>query len=444
MLSVIRSGLFFSLTLVSLASAANAGSSPYVVLQDDGTIEMTKYDSSAHVARIEDKLFALYAAAGQPLPEILSVWTTFPFDGNTVGTYFDPFGADVKGIGLEAFFRPDGILRSPKPPLRCILFHNTVLKLRERAASAKAPEEGYANYLFLLEASHNWGPALRVPGPTPDELIGFPFHWSFFMDAGGSPAGGNQWKDNGDGTFTTIAAKPSAIVYSKLDLYLMGLAMPDEVPAFGVLEGAVVPATPTDPLLGGAYAAHSFPWFDDSSALTVTATRKTFTIDDVIATNGPRAPAFGASPTSWKLGVVLLTSKTDTAESTAAATKIFDSIALGLAPAFNAATSGRGTLEIVTRGVEMGSGGADGGGITDAASAGGAAAGGAGAGGAAGSSSAAPDAGSTAAPASTDGGGCACRAEATHELNGSTAAWLLAGALVVIGRGRRARNPRIR
>jgi MYXO-CTERM domain-containing protein len=363
--------LFVAASLGLLAASASAAPPPYVVLQDDGTIEKTNFDTQAHAAVVEKKLFALYAAAGQPIPEILSVWTTFPFSGNTISTIFDPKGLDVKGIGIEAYYPPDGTFTSPKPPLRSILFHNTILKLKERAAKQSAPEEGFANYLFLLELSHNWGPALRVPGATPDELTGFPFHWSFFMDAGGSPAGGNAWKDNGDGTYTAIAAVPSTLAYSKLDLYMMGLAKADEVPPFGVLEGAMVPATPTDPLWGGVYAAHSFPWFDAAKPFTVTATRKTVTIDDVITATGTRDPAFGASPTSWKLGIVLLTSKSDTAADTAAATQIFDPIAAGLAPAFHAATSGRGTLEIVTHGEEMGSGGAGGAGGSSPVSAGG-------------------------------------------------------------------------
>ena len=62
----------------------------------------------------------------------------------------------------------------------------------------------------------------------------------------------------------------------------MGLAEPSEVPPFGVLVSTTVPGTPTDPFWGGAYAARSFPWFDaQGTPLTVTATRRELTIDDV-------------------------------------------------------------------------------------------------------------------------------------------------------------------
>lgn len=422
---------------LTLAASAGAAPPPYVVLQDDGTIEGTKFDTQAHAKVIEKKLFALYAAAGQPIPQVLSVWTTFPFSGGDyISTIFDPQGLDVKGIGIEAFYPPDGTFTSSKPPLRSVLFHNSILKLKQRAAKQAALEEGFANYLFLLELSHNWGPALRVPGPTPDELTGFPFHWSFFMDAGGSPAGGNQWKDNGDGTYTAIAAVPSTIAYSKLDLYMMGLASAAEVPPFGVLEGVNVPPTTTDPLWGGVYAPHSFPWFDATKSFTVTATRKTVTIDDVITATGTRDPAFGVSPTSWKLGIVLLTSKSDTDADVAAATAIFDPIAAGLAPAFHAATATRGTLEIVTHGLETGAGGAGGSSAVTTGSVGGASA-----------SATTASASTSGAGGGSSGGaedsGCGCRVggEQGSGAPGAAALGLLAAA-VLAARRRRSRGVR--
>ncbi len=377
------------------ASPARADTSPVVVITDtDGFLQKHKLSSTSDLNAMHDKLLELYAATGLELPEIMSVWTTFPLGGGTdgVSTYFDAFAADAKGIGLQSFYPPDGLLTSKKPPLRSILWHNDVTVLSQRANIQKVPVASFGRYLFLLELSHNWGPAAQVPAPNAGELVGFPFHWSFFMDAGGSPAGGNQWKDNGDGTYTTIAADASKLGYSKLDLYLMGLAPASSVPPFGVLENVTVPATPTDPLWQGAYAAHSFPWFDASSSLTVTATRRVLTIDDVVTANGARDPAAGASPTSWKLGVVLLVEGTATADQVAAQKAGFDPIASGFAPAFHEATSGLGTLEVVTHdlGGEGGGGGA--GGASSASS------------GSGGAKSAAGSGGSQAS--SSDGGGC--------------------------------------
>ena len=347
---------FLITALCLLATSAQADPRVFLTLQDDGTIEQRPLKSQADINAIHKKLLALYVATGEPIPEIMSVWTTFSFGQNDVGTIFDVFANDVTGIGLETQYPNKGLKKSSTPPLRSILFHNNVLALADRAPYQNAPLDGYARYLFLLELSHNWGPALQLPlAPLPGgltttagELMGSPLHWSFWMDAGGSPAGGNVWTDNGDGTFTLTAADPKGIQYSLLDLYIMGLAKPEEVPPFGILENTVAPADIQDPLRGGPYAAPSLTYFDTATPFTAKATRRKLTIDDVIKTNGPRLPANDAAQKSWQLGIVLLVSKDDTPDAIAAAQQVFDPIAAACAPAFHAATHERGTLEVVT------------------------------------------------------------------------------------------------
>src|SRR5262245_18577629 len=198
-----------------LAASSTGAAAPYVVLQDDGTIEASAFMTLSDEKKVEAKVLDLYAATGLPMPEILSVWSTFPLGGEIYGTFFDPIGNAVDNIGVP-------LQTSKHPPLLSVLFHNDVTQMAKRAAIVDAPEDGYAQYLFMLELSHNWGPALSLPGAKPNELIGFDYHWSFWMDAGGSPAGGNQWKDNGDGTFTTLPQTPAGVHYSKVDQYIMG------------------------------------------------------------------------------------------------------------------------------------------------------------------------------------------------------------------------------
>jgi hypothetical protein len=335
----------FAFAMLTAGAAEARG--PYVVLHDDGTLSGKVTDPYT----VADALVAQYKKQGAALPDVMSVWTTFPMDKNTTETLFVPESNDVKGIGLDKEYPGDGTFASDHPPIRSLLLHNDVLALADRATKQSAPVDGFAQYLFLLELMHNWGPAARVPaadgGSGADALIGFPFHWSFWMDAGGSPAGGNKWKDNGDGTFTALPQKPSEVAYSKLDLYLMGLADASEVAPFGVLENAVPPATPTDPFTGKALAASSFPWFG-SAPITVTATRRTITIDDVVATNGTRMPAASASPKSFKLGIALVVAANATDKDVAAAEAVFDPIAASLAPAFARATGGRAQMDVVT------------------------------------------------------------------------------------------------
>ena len=424
----------FTLTAaLTLAAAGARADGPYVTLVDDGTIQNHKLKTLSDLKAIEKKVLALYKDAGAPLPEVLSVWSTFDLGGNPVSTIFDPLGAGVKGIGLDDAYPPDGILTSPKPPLQAVLLHNNVLELPARAKLQHVPESGFARYLFLLELSHLFGPALRVPAPSPGALIGFDFHWSFWMDAGGSPSGGNAWKDTGNGTFTALAANPATLGFSMLDLYIMGLATKDEVPPFGVLEAVTPPAGISDPLWGGAYAAHSFPWFDASTNFTVTATRRALIIDEVITANGARDPEAAASPKSWTLGVVLLVSKDDDAAAIGSAQALFDPLASDFAPSFADATMGRGALALVTPPLVEGTGGS--GGTGGAGGAGGATSTG-GAGGA----STATTTSSGSGGGEEEGGDCGCATPGTAPGESMVLVAAIA-ALVAAGRRSARRTP---
>jgi hypothetical protein len=390
--------------VVLLSASAHAGE-PFVVVHDDGTIENNAVQTNADVTKIQAKVLELYAATGAEIPEIMSVWTTFSLGSSAVGTIFDPVSNDVKGIGLGQFYGGDGTFPSDVPPLRSILLHNDVTKLKQRAAVQKAPEEGFAQYLFLLELSHNWGPALKLAAPGTGALIGFPFHWSFFMAAGGSPAGGNLWTDNLDGSFTVVTQKPGEVKCSLLDQYIMGLVPKEDVAPIYVIENAVVPDAPTDPLWGGKFAPHSFPWFNQSEGYTVMGTRRDVAVDEIVTANGERSPVAGQK-TSWTLGIVLIVSGKDDAAAVAADAQLFSPIAGTLAPAFATATDGKGELVVVTDvpPVQTGSGGSGGAGGAMGTGAAGGSGGGGGSGG-----QASTGGGDSGGDGGGSQGGCACR-----------------------------------
>ncbi len=335
--------LTLSVTLLLLASPAFAR--PYVTVHDDGSL--TAFRDTDGADALTSTVLALYQTTGAPMPDVLSVWTNFGVDGNIYETLEVNQSNDVAGIGFDSYFGGNGQFASPTPPLRIILLHNDVTKLTQRAAFQRASTTGFARYLFLLELGHMFGAEVSIPKPNPGELLGSPFHWSFWMDAGGSILGGNQWKDNGDGTFSTVPLTPLTIVYSMLDLYIMGLADSNEVGPFGVLENATVTSGDVDPMTNGAYGAQSFPRFDPTP-LKVTATRRALTVEDIITANGVRMPAHAQAPSSFKVGIMLVLSKNATASDESAAQAILDPIAPTLPQAFNDATLGRGTLTIVT------------------------------------------------------------------------------------------------
>lgn len=344
---------------VAVAAPARADAPrPYLTWEDDGTLKTDFTKTKSSPVAIAKKVLAKYDEAGQPRPEVLSVWTTFPMTGNDIATYIMPLVNDVKGIGMDAEYGGDGTFDKKVGGVRAVLLHNNVNVLDKRAKQSGAPSaEGFAEYLFLLELSHVWGPAARLPAKDPavpiDALIGFTYHWSFFMDAGGSPAGGNRWKDNGDGTFTTLPQKPGEVAFSMLDLYLMGLATKEEVGSFGVLASPVVQGSPKDPFGGGAITATTFPWFSDPP-VTVKATRVAYTVDDVIQANGPRVPDAAAAPKKLTFGMALVTEPGAAPEKVAEYKKAMDRVAGALPGAYARATRGRGTLEVLTREVIAG------------------------------------------------------------------------------------------
>lgn len=102
--------------------------------------------------------------------------------------------------------------------------------------------------------------------------------------------GGGVWQDNFDGTFTQLDDDyyVPATGYSHLDLYLMGLIAPAEVPTFFLLKNLV-------------------PVGKDSNGHPIfKADRIKVTIDDVIAAEGPRLPAVGQAQKRFNTGMVVI------------------------------------------------------------------------------------------------------------------------------------------
>ena len=104
----------------------------------------------------------------------------------------------------------------------------------------------------------------------------------------GSLLGGQQWTDNGDGTFTVNMqeGRNGATHAAPLDLYMMGLIDAADVPDMFKLKDDV-PFNPfTDPIIDSA----------DIEAVV--------TIEDIIAIHGPRTPGPGNVQTDFNLGFV--------------------------------------------------------------------------------------------------------------------------------------------
>lgn len=106
------------------------------------------------------------------------------------------------------------------------------------------------------------------------------------MDSDGSVMEGNEIEDQGGGQFRTMSA---AEKYSRLDLYAMGLATPDEVAPWFYVEAPIASRDREDAAVGG---------------ITFTGTRRDVLIQDVIAALGPRVPAAADSPREHRQGFI--------------------------------------------------------------------------------------------------------------------------------------------
>lgn len=173
------------------------------------------------------------------------------------------------------------------------------LQLSEISQDGQMPPYMYAMSQIGHEMGHRWGAdaSAKING----EIIPLgPVHWARGLQAPvafpyrrpveASAMGGSVWQDNFDGTFTQLDDDyyVPATGWSYLDLYLMGLVSPSEVPDFFILRNLV--PSGRDP--------NGHPIFK--------ADRTKVTIQDVIAADGARTPGVDKSQRQFNTGFVVV------------------------------------------------------------------------------------------------------------------------------------------
>lgn len=151
-------------------------------------------------------------------------------------------------------------------------------------------------WLFFVMTMHN---GQRSHAPL-NPLRAHPAQWvdtraafNVLSATDSSVMGGGFFAENGNGTFTT-PAELTYYGYSWLDLYLMGLAAPSEVPPFFYL-------SEPQPPLGQAY----YP----PRRSTYTGTRRAVTVQQVIDATGARRPAYPDTQKRFKVAFVVVTDR---------------------------------------------------------------------------------------------------------------------------------------
>jgi hypothetical protein len=235
--------------------------------------------------------------------------------GTAVGGPVTGIGADQRGLESYCskgrfqwqFIQPvyaESIQMQERPPKDAPILGNRNItgyldQLDEVSQNGKIPPYMYAMSQIGHEMGHRW--SAFVSAKVGNETIPLgPTHWARGLQAPvpfpyvrpteASIMGGGVWQDNFDGTFTQLDDDyyVPATGYSYLDLYLMGLISPAEVPDFFILRN-LVPA---------GSDANGHPIFK--------ADRTKVTIQDVIAAEGPRLPGVEKSQRQFNTGMVII------------------------------------------------------------------------------------------------------------------------------------------
>ncbi|MCF6180042.1 MAG: hypothetical protein L3J63_11740, partial [Geopsychrobacter sp.] len=149
------------------------------------------------------------------------------------------------------------------------------------------------------ELGHRWSSYVQfidATGNPSNALLGSDdSHWSYLLDSEGSTLYGNNWQDNGDGTYTSVAplsaqdGSSRGRLFSPLELYLMGMKDSSEVPDLTLIDNPLIDRTKL-PELG----------------VTITGTPRTVSIDQIIAAEGARVPAAADAQKEFRVGFIHL------------------------------------------------------------------------------------------------------------------------------------------
>jgi len=312
----------------TLAAAPPAETDLSKLTRKDGPFPVV-YESFHYLAlpQMRDLACTVIKALGDKF-DFLAYYSDFRVDNQEAGTPSNgplgggPDGGAVTGIGatqrgLEsycsqgrfqwAFIQPvyAGANQMQERPPDGVTDANThdilayAHQIGERTPDGRLLPYDYAMSQIGHEMGHRWGAfvSARVSGET---IPLGPTHWARGLQAPAafpfqrpieaSAMGGGVWQDNDDGTFTQLDDDyyVPATGYSYLDLYLMGLIGPSEVPDFFILRN----------LVAAGRDANGHPIFK--------ADRTKVTIQDVIAAEGPRLPDVDHAQKRFNTGMVVI------------------------------------------------------------------------------------------------------------------------------------------
>lgn len=270
-----------------------------VILQDASGEFLAEFlDRNLNVSWFMDEVYTAFADVTEDDYEYVCFYLVRDF--GLFFAFYQPVANDVYGIGYDQVVASETFDLSSDSKLEGLIFMNYYGMWLEE------PEQG--RYVFGQEFMHRWGSFVNIEHDSLDQnaLLGRDLaHWSYWMDTTNSPMEGNDWVDNGDGTWTIDQASGST--YSDLDLYLMGLVGPEEVgpQTFLIVDEAEQERVGRAPETTPEYFGDLFEEATDTP-ITVSATPVSFTLDDIVAAEGERSPSAEDSPKSFRMAHVII------------------------------------------------------------------------------------------------------------------------------------------
>ena len=216
--------------------------------------------------------------------------------------YYSPIRNNVSGINQDIFDSDTyGALGGKR--IMGFLNMSNILTQYPEYPTTRFLGANHALSIFGQEQGHAWLAYVLYPGRTSTVLLGRDLqHWNFFFNSESSlsqPAAprsssseGNVWRDNGNGTFTTISLIDG---YSKLDHYLMGLRPPEQVPDSFLITN----------VFGTTASASSNP----APSVQASGIRQAIPINQIISANGQREPSVANSTKNYRAACLIITQK---------------------------------------------------------------------------------------------------------------------------------------
>ncbi|MGH9831819.1 MAG: hypothetical protein ACREBD_25460, partial [Blastocatellia bacterium] len=307
--------IVFTYDSAQLTSQALAGATPGLSQTAPAVVNFNSPPSSSFSAPIAEFFStetmidfiglgqAFYAAhPNRDVYDFLYMMTDFNFDLGGAFAFYLEVRNDARGIGQDVFDNdPGGALGSRR--IQGILNLSNIAGDYPDSPTTRFPQVGANHGLSIMgqEQGHRWLAFPSFPGNNLLLLGRDNAHWSFFLNIESTTSSvaaprsssmeGNVWRDNGNGTFTSVNLIDG---YSRLDHYLMGLR-----PASDVSDIFVI----ANPSNTGGRNRNSSPFPN----VTVGGAKQNVTINEIIQANGARTPDSTAAPKSFRAAVILLT-----------------------------------------------------------------------------------------------------------------------------------------